>query len=82
MVFTQVSFSATLDSKGRVTVPARIRDKLELEKGGRLSITVETVKVLTREVEDFQEALQFIQELGSVKSFSFSDGKVEVVLCE
>ena len=77
---TQVGFSAKLDSKGRVTVPARIRNRLDLEKGDELRLSLESSQVLRREFSIKEEALRFLSGLEGVKQFSFSSGVLEVVL--
>lgn len=78
--FTQVRFSAELDSKGRVTIPAEIRKRLGLEPGDRVSLELESGRVLRKEFSSKSEALQYLEELENVRSFSFSSGTLEVVL--
>lgn len=78
----KVSFSGSIDSKGRVTIPARIRNRLGLEKGDQVSLTLNASNVIVEEVDSYREALELIQSLGDVESFSYSYGKVEVVLDE
>ena len=80
--FTQVGFSAKLDSKGRVTVPARIRNRFDLEKGDELRLSLESSKVLRKEFSGKADALEFLSGLEDVKQFSFSSGVLEVVLSE
>ena len=75
-----IRFSAILDSKGRVTVPARIRDKIGIGKGDRVSLILNSREVVRERVEDYQEALDFVRQFESVQSFSFESGLVEVVL--
>ncbi|MFB6204680.1 MAG: AbrB/MazE/SpoVT family DNA-binding domain-containing protein [Candidatus Nanohaloarchaea archaeon] len=70
------SFSATLDSKGRVTVPAEIRKRFGLEKGDRVSL--ELSRVLLRVEVERREALGIIRELDA-EEFRYSDGTLEVV---
>lgn len=71
-----------LDSKGRVTVPARIRNKLGLEKGDKIFLRLESSNIIQREVEDYRQALRFVSQFESVSSFSFNEGVVEVALDE
>jgi AbrB family looped-hinge helix DNA binding protein len=73
-------FSGKIDSKGRITVPARIRDKLNLESGEKISLKIESRKVIQREFDSEQEALSFISGLEEVKSFSYNGKFLEVVL--
>lgn len=70
------SFSARLDSKGRVTVPAELRDRLGIEQGDRVSvrITGEAKRVETGR----EEALKIVEELDA-DEFRYSDGTLEVV---
>ena len=75
-------FSGQIDSKGRVTVPARIRKRLELEKGDQIVLQLDSSKVVQKEVGSYRKALSFIEQFESVFSFSFSDDVVEVVLDE
>jgi AbrB family looped-hinge helix DNA binding protein len=74
--------SAQLDSKGRITVPSRIRNNLGLETGDSIKITVEKVEVRSKQVSGFEEANNFIDSFSSVESFSFDGKTVEVVLSE
>ena len=75
-------FSATLDSKGRVTVPARIRNKLGLEKGDKISLTIDPSKVISKEFRSEEKALEFLSSLDGVESFSFDGEVLEAVLDE
>ncbi len=74
------TFRARMDSKGRVTVPARIREKLGIDRGGVLHFAVLSVSRVTCEVEGPRKALEVIEDLESVQSFSYSDGSLEVFL--
>ncbi|MFB6174636.1 MAG: AbrB/MazE/SpoVT family DNA-binding domain-containing protein [Candidatus Nanohalobium sp.] len=74
--------SAQLDSKGRLTVPSRVRKKLGLEAGDELRISVENAEVRRKKASTFEEAKAFIEQFSSVESFSFDGENVEVVLCE
>jgi len=83
-VFTQdsVKFSAQLDSKGRITIPSRIRNRLGLENGDEIALGLESRRVIREEVSSYRKALQFIRKFDSIQSFSFSEGVVEVILDE
>jgi AbrB family looped-hinge helix DNA binding protein len=81
-VFTRVRFSAELDSKGRITVPAEIRNRLELGKGDRISLGLESTKILRKDFSTKSEALNYLRELENVESFSFDSGTLEVVLSD
>ncbi len=76
------TFSATLDSKGRITVPSRIRKRLNLGKGDEISLSLSSTQVVVEEVGSYREALEFINSLDSVKSFSYEDGVVEVTISD
>jgi len=75
-------FSAQLDSKGRITIPARIRNRLNLEKGDKVSLTLESKKVISRKFSSETEALEFLSVLDGVESFSFDGETLEVILNE
>ncbi|MFB6100691.1 MAG: AbrB/MazE/SpoVT family DNA-binding domain-containing protein [Candidatus Nanohalobium sp.] len=77
-----IRFSGQVDSKGRVTIPSRIRDKLGLESGDRVSLQVKSCEVIWKKFDSQNQALSYLSGLENVKRFSF-DGKVlEVVLGE
>jgi len=74
------TFSGKLDSKGRITVPSRIRSRLQLEKGNRISLEIRSDRVVRKEVENEEETHQILSDFESVKSFQYSDDLLEVVL--
>lgn len=74
--------SAQIDSKGRVTIPSRIRNRLGLEAGDELSISVDNTEIKRKKASSFEEAKAFIDSFGSVESFSFDGEVVEVFLRE
>jgi len=76
------TFTGQIDSKGRITVPSRIRNRLNLENGDEISLSISSAEIIIEEVESYQEALELIELLGSVKSFSYSNGVVEVIVDE
>lgn len=80
--FTQVCFSGKIDSKGRITIPSRIRKKLGLEAGDELEVSVRNCEVKSRKVSGFEEAKAFVEQFSAVESFSFDGEVVEVVLRE
>ncbi len=73
------TFSGSVDSKGRVTIPARIRDRLDLGKGDELSLSINSAEVVRKEVGSLREAVDFVRSFQNVRSFSFQNGVVEVV---
>lgn len=80
--FTQVLFSGKLDSKGRITIPARIRNKLSIEDGDQMLLGVESTTVVQKEFESEKDALEFLSGLEGIEQFGFSSGILEVVLNE
>jgi AbrB family looped-hinge helix DNA binding protein len=74
------TYTGQLDSKGRVTVPSRIRKKLGLEAGDELRISVENAEVRSKKASSFEEAKAFVESFSDVESFSFDGEQVEVVL--
>lgn len=77
---SEISFQAKIDSKGRITVPAEIRERLSLEKGDSIPFKLAASRVIVEEVGSRDEALRFIESFDSVRSFSYEAGVVEVVL--
>lgn len=73
--FTQAKFSAGIDSKGRITIPSRIRDKLGLNSGEQVKLSVTSVDIVRKEFSSEKEALDYLSGLENVESFSF-DGEV------
>ena len=76
------TFTGQIDSKGRITVPSRIRNRLNLENGDEISLSISSAEIVIEEVDSYQEALELIELLDSVKSFSYSNGVVEVIVDE
>lgn len=75
-------FSGKLDSKGRVTVPARIRNRLDLEKGDKITLALESGEIIRKSFSSNSEALKFLSRLEGVESFSFDGEVLEVVLSD
>lgn len=75
----KTTFSATLDSKGRLTVPARLRNSLGLEAGEEITLSLSDVSVETYSVEGRQEAIEILSRIEGLKEFSFRDGELKVV---
>lgn len=80
--FTQVSFSGKLDSKGRVTIPSRIRDRLGLSSGDRINLSINSSRVIRKEFDSQREALEYLSGLENVEGFSFDGEVLEVILSE
>ena len=75
----KTTFSATLDSKGRLTVPARLRSSLGLEAGNEVKLVLANVSIKRYQANNLQEALEIISQLDNVQEFSFADGQLKVV---
>ncbi|MDY6770714.1 MAG: AbrB/MazE/SpoVT family DNA-binding domain-containing protein [Candidatus Nanohaloarchaea archaeon] len=71
---------ASLDSKGRLTVPSEVRKKYDLERGDTFRISLESIEVEEVEVAGVEEAQEVLQELEDVEWFFYRDGVLEVVL--
>lgn len=76
------TLTGKIDSKGRVTIPSRIRKDLGLEAGDELSISLRNCQVKRKKVSSFEEAKAFIEGFSSVETFSFDGEVVEVILRE
>lgn len=74
------TFVASLDSKGRLTVPSEVRKKYDLERGDTFRISLESIEVEEVEVAGVEEAQEVLQELEDVEWFFYRDGVLEVVL--
>lgn len=79
---TAFTFSAQIDSKGRITIPAEIREQFNLQQGDTIQAGVFSSKVETIEVESYKEAIELLQEFESVQSFYYEEGTLEVTLDE
>ncbi|MFB6294896.1 MAG: hypothetical protein ABEI97_04000 [Candidatus Nanohaloarchaea archaeon] len=75
-VFT---FVASLDSKGRLTVPAAIRKNYALEDNDTFRVTLQSITVEEVDIDDAESAMDRLQEFDDVISFSYRDGVLEVV---
>jgi AbrB family looped-hinge helix DNA binding protein len=74
--------SAQLDSKGRITIPSRIRKKLGLEAGDEFRISVQNSEIRRKKASSFEEAKAFVDGFSNVESFSFDGETVRVILRE
>jgi AbrB family looped-hinge helix DNA binding protein len=71
-----------LDSKGRLTVPAEIRENLGLESGDQISVTLESSSFIRKKFDSKFEAIQFLSELENFEKFNFDGEILEVVISE
>lgn len=79
---TQVSFSGNIDSKGRITIPSKIRDKLGLNSGDRINLSISSSKVIRKEFISQEDAMEFLSGLENVEEFNYDGEFLEVVLSE
>lgn len=79
-MFTGKKFSAKLDSKGRITVPASLRRSLDIESGEELTLSLPSTQIQRYSVSNEEEALKILGQLEDVKEFSFSGETLEVVV--
>jgi AbrB family looped-hinge helix DNA binding protein len=71
------TFQASIDSKGRITIPASVRNKLGLQQGDPVTLSVEESEVIRKEVSR-SEAIELINSMDT-ESFSYSNGVLEVI---
>lgn len=73
-------FSGKIDSRGRITVPSKIREKLDLEKGDTVSLSLNNVCILREKFSSKEKALGFVSDLEGVSGFSFDGEILEVII--
>lgn len=74
------TWTSKIDSKGRVTIPARIRNKLNINEGDKLKLSLEDAKVIENEFDSSEEALDFLSSLDDIESYSFDGETLKVVI--
>ncbi len=78
---TSASFSAKIDSRGRITIPARIRNGFGLEEGDEVTLKLSESDRIRKKIDSRSEALKFISGIDrEVESFSYNGEFLEVVL--
>jgi AbrB family looped-hinge helix DNA binding protein len=80
--FTEIAFSGVIDSRGRVTLPSDIRQRLEIGEGDRVTLKLNSLSIERKEVSSIEDAIEFLSESDGLKSFSYSSGTLEVVKYE
>ncbi|WEL23412.1 AbrB/MazE/SpoVT family DNA-binding domain-containing protein [Candidatus Nanohalovita haloferacivicina] len=80
-VFTPC-FSAKIDSKGRITIPSEIRDRLNLDEGQKVFLSVQDSTVVRKSFDSRDKALDFLSGLENVEGFSFDGEVLEVIFSE
>lgn len=80
--FTEIAFSGIVDSRGRVTLPSDIRQRLDIGEGDRVTLKLNSIRIERNDVDSIQEAVEILSESEDVKSFSFSGGTLEVTKYE
>ncbi|MFB6144201.1 MAG: AbrB/MazE/SpoVT family DNA-binding domain-containing protein [Candidatus Nanohaloarchaea archaeon] len=78
--FTGKTFSARLDSKGRVTVPAELRNSLGIEPGDTVQLSLDATNIQVFDVETALEAVEVVEGLEEVRRFDFDGNVLKVVL--
>lgn len=73
-------FTAVLDARGRILIPAAVREHLGIGRQDTVRVRIETVQVETYAVDGYSEALERLQDLDDVNAFSYRNGELEVVL--
>ena len=76
------TWKTSIDSKGRITVPAEIRKRLNLSEKDQVSVSIQSNKVIRTQVGSGEKATQILSEFESVESFNYSEGVLEAVLSE
>lgn len=71
------TFQTGIDSKGRITVPSSVRNKLGLQQGDQVTLSIGDSEVIRKEVSR-SEAIKLINSLDA-ESFSYSNGVLEVI---
>lgn len=80
---TATSFAGKIDSRGRITIPAGIREGLGLDEGDQVILQVADSDRITKKVESRSQALDFLSKIErTVESFSYDGEILEVVLSE
>lgn len=74
-----VFITGTLDSKGRITVPADVRSRLGLEPGDEICAVLNPAQVERIPVDDPVEAQNILEQYNDVRQFRYADGTLEVV---
>ncbi|MDY6766318.1 MAG: AbrB/MazE/SpoVT family DNA-binding domain-containing protein [Candidatus Nanohaloarchaea archaeon] len=77
---SSASFIARLDDRGRIVIPARIRDTLSLAYDDTVAVELRAVEVETFPVDGPGDAQERLAELSNVRSFAYSDGELRVVV--
>jgi AbrB family looped-hinge helix DNA binding protein len=72
------SFSARIDSRGRLTVPRKLRDRFGLEQGDQVIVELSRAERKSFQVSGREEAIEVLESLDGVESFSFSGNELEV----
>ena len=75
-----ISVTARLDDKGRVTIPSEVRNRLNLDQGDQVRLQIETGTVILKDFSSKEKALEYLSEKSEIKSFSFENGVLEVIL--
>lgn len=69
-------FYAETDSRGRITVPSRIRKSFS--SGSIYQVKIRPASRQVTEVEDGKEAVEELLGMEDIESFRYSEGRLEV----
>ncbi|MDY6761420.1 MAG: AbrB/MazE/SpoVT family DNA-binding domain-containing protein [Candidatus Nanohaloarchaea archaeon] len=73
------SFIARLDDRGRIVIPANVRDSLALEYEDTVRVELRAVEVETFSVDGPAEAQERLADLSNIRSFTYSNGELRVM---
>lgn len=73
------TITATLDDRGRITVPAALRDRADLEPGDTVQVRLAPVRIDRIRVDGPADARDRLDGIGDARAFTYRDGILEVV---
>ena len=73
------TFTGTVDTKGRITIPSSLRSRLGLKPSDVIELAVTPDRIDRYEVGSLQEAREILEQYQQVESFSYEAGVLEVV---
>jgi AbrB family looped-hinge helix DNA binding protein len=71
--------TGTLDTKGRITIPADVRSRFGLDPGDDVQAVLNPVRIDRVPVDSPADAQQMLQDYEDVRWFRYADGVLEVV---
>ena len=80
---TATSFSGKIDSRGRITIPAGIRNSLGLVEGDKVDLEISDSRKIRKSFDNRTDALNFLSQIDEeIERFSYDGEILEVVLSE